>query len=130
VERKKRRSFSRGGTFLVGFFVGVLCSAFVVVGLAGYFIRYPQKIIVKAVDLGMNRVVEKTVQSIPRDFVSERQEEITASAQQFAQAFTQNRISQADMNVIAKKFFSVIADQKITPEEIDEILQLVNRYSM
>ena len=130
MERRKQRGLSRGGTFLVGFFVGVLCSAFVVVGLAGYFIRYPQKIIVKAVDLGMNRVVEKTVQSIPRDFVSERQEEITASAQQFAQAFTQNRISQADMNVIAKKFFSVIADQKITPEEIDEILQLVNRYSM
>lgn len=129
MERRKQRGFSRGGTFFVGFFVGVLFSAFVVVGLAGYFIRYPQKIIVKAVDLGMNRVVEKTVESIPRDFVSERQEEITESAQRFAQAFTQNRISQADMNVLARKFFSVIADQKITPEEIDEILRLVNRYS-
>jgi len=129
MNRREQNSFSKGRTFLIGFLVGLLVSAFIVIGLAGYIIRYPQKVFVKAVDLGMNRVVEKTVQSIPKDYISERQEDIAASAQRFTRAFSKNRISPADMRFLSSKFFTVVADQKITSDEIDEFLRLIDRFS-
>lgn len=130
MERRNQRGFSKGGSFFIGFFVGILVSALVVVGLAGYFIKHPKTLIEKAADVAVDRVVERAVQSVPKDFIAKRQEAIANSAHRLAQAYSQNRITPAEMNLLVKKMFAAVADQKITPAEIDEILQLANRYSM
>jgi hypothetical protein len=123
-----RRS-SKAGTFFIGFLVGILVSAAIVLVLAGYFIKHPKSIIDKAADVAVERVVEKTVQSVPKDYIGRQQEEIANTARRFADAFSQNRITPAQMNMLAKKMLAVIADQKITQNEIDEILRLMNRYA-
>lgn len=114
----------------MGFFVGVLVSAAVAVGLAGYLIRHPQAVIEKAADIAVDRVVERTVQTVPKAYIGQNQEVIASSARRFADAFSQNRITPTEMNLLAKKMLATIADQKITQAEIDDILQLMNRYSM
>ena len=130
MERKRQRGFSRAGTFFTGFLVGILVSALVLVGLASYLIKHPKTLIEKAADVVVDRVVERAVQSVPRDFVGLRQEAIANSAQRLAQAYYQNRLTPEELNELAKKAFRVLADQQITPEEIDEVLQLANRLSM
>ena len=123
-----RRS-SKAGTFFIGFFVGMLASAIVVIVLAGYFLKHPRIIIDKAADLAVERVVEKTVETVPKDYIGRQQEEIADSARRFADAFSQNRITPAQMNILAKKILAVIADQNITQTEIDEILRMMNKYA-
>lgn len=130
MERRTYKKSSRTGVFFLGFFVGVLVSAAVAVGLAGYLIRHPQAVIEKAADIAVDRVVERTVQTVPKAYIGQNQEVIASSARQFADAFSQNRITPTEMNLLAKKMLATIADQKITQAEIDDILQLMNRYSM
>ena len=130
MERRERRGSPRVGIFFIGFFVGILVSALVVVGLAGYLIRHPKTLIEKAADVAVDRIVERAVQSVPKDFIAKRQEAIANSAHRLAQAYSENRITPAEMNLLAKKMFAAVADQKITPGEIDEILQFINRFSM
>ena len=123
-----RRS-SKAGTFFIGFLLGILASAVVVIVLAGYLLKHPRIIIDKAADLAVDRVVEKTVQTVPKDYIASQQEEIADTARRFADAFSQNRITPAQMNILAKKMLAVIADQKITQIEIDEILRMMNSYT-
>jgi hypothetical protein len=125
------KRLSRIVLFIAGFFSGLIVSALIVVGVAYYAIQYPQKVIVRAVDFGIDKAVEKTVektiQSIPKDYIGKRQGEITSSAERFARAFSQDRISQEEANGIARQFLTSMADQQITPQEIDDLLRLVNR---
>ncbi|MBN2029089.1 hypothetical protein JW824_02495 [bacterium] len=122
-----QKRVSKTGVFMTGFVVGVVVSGLVVIGLATYVIRHPQEVIVRVVDMGMDRVIERTVQTIPQDYIGQRQAEIAASAEKFAQAFSQNRISSEETKALASTFFQTIADQQITPAEIDRLLQLINR---
>ena len=126
-EIKRRKSFSRGGTFFIGFFFGMLASVLIAIGLLSYFIRHPQRAMVKMVDMGVNRMVEKTVESVPREYIGQHQEEISESVQRFTQAFSQNRIDSDEMNQIIKKIFAAIADQKVTASEMDGLLLLANQ---
>ncbi len=122
-----QKRFSKTGVFMTGFIVGLLVSGLVVIGLGAYLLQHPQEVIVRVVDMGMDRVIERTVQTIPQDYVTQRQAEISTSAEKFAQAFSQNRISSEEMNILASAFFQTIADQQITPAEIDRFLQLINQ---
>ncbi len=123
------RRFSKMGVFITGFIVGIVVSVLIAVGLVRYIVQHPQKMIVKAIDMGMDQVVERTVQTMPKDYIGQRQVEISSSAEKFAQAFSQNRISSEEMNSLARAFFQVIADQQITPVEIDHLLDLINQYA-
>ncbi len=124
----QKRSF-KTGVFLSGFLTGIVVTALIVVLLAGYFVRHPQKVMVKVVDMGMSRVVEKTVQTIPRDHIGQRQDEITESAERFAKAFSENRVSTEEINSLASAVFTIMADQQITSLEIDHLLDLINQYA-
>ncbi len=124
-----RGRFSKGGLFLIGFVTGVLVSVVACLCLANYLIKNPQKIIGKAVDAGMNRVIIKTMETVPREFVSQRETEITSAAQRFATAFSQNKIPPEKISELARMGFTIMQDQKITTQEIDEVIQTVNRIS-
>lgn len=115
--------------FFLGFFVGILVSAAAAVGLAGYLIRHPQTVMVKAADVAVKHVVEKAVESVPRDYIGQRQDDIAASAHRFSQAFSQNRVTSAEMNTLARQMVAVIADQQITETEIDNLLRLMDSYA-
>jgi len=115
--------------FVAGFFVGMLVSILVMAGFVQFVLRHPNRVLVKAVDMGMNRVVEKTVNSIPRNYIGQRQEDIARSARTLASAYSEDKITPAEMNLLAKQMFSAIADQQLTMEEIDQMLQMINRFS-
>lgn len=124
VERRKQRGFSKSGTLLVGFLLGFFVSVLVFLGLAGYFVRHPQRMLVKAVDLGMGRVVEQTVESVPKDYVVEHQDEIVEEVHRLFQAYSQGRISSDDIRAFTKAIVDAIADKELDPSEIDGLLML------
>ena len=124
-----RKQFSKTGVFITGLIVGIVISGLMAIGFATYIVRNPQKVIVKVIDMGMDRVIERTIQTIPQDYIGQRQTEISMTAEKFAQAYSQNRISPEEMNFLASTFFQTIADQQITPAEIDRLLQLINQVS-
>ncbi|MFC1569524.1 hypothetical protein ACFL4L_04760 [bacterium] len=126
---------SKVGVFISGFFFGLLVSAITALLLARYVMQNPQKVMAKAQDLGMNQVVEKaveksvqkTVASIPQEVVAVRQDDINRTVQNLTEAYSENRITPTDMQLIAGKFFGMMADQKITPQEMDEMMNFMNR---
>jgi hypothetical protein len=120
-------NFSKSGMFFVGFFVGILVAALVLIGAARYVIQNPRKFLGKAADLGVSRIIEKTMASAPKQYIGQKQEDIAATAQVFANAYSQNRIKPEDLQALGGKVVSIMADQKITPEEIDEVLQMMKR---
>lgn len=126
---RKKSSFSKPGMFFVGFFSGILIAALVLFFLAGYFLKHPQAIIVKAANLGVNRVIEKTVESTPREYIGLKQDEIAGTAQNFAKAFSENRIAPADMQMLGAMMMGILADQKITEKEIDDMLRSMNQFA-
>jgi hypothetical protein len=128
-EFKNQSRFSKAGMFIVGFFSGLLGAALVLVLLAGYVLKHPQAILIKAGDFGIKHVVEKTVESAPKAYIGEKQDEIASTAQKMAKAFSENRISPADMQMLAARFMGMMADQNITKEEIDEVLRLMNQFT-
>lgn len=115
--------------FLIGFFSGILVAALVLIAMAGFFLRNPQMVLTHAVDLGAKRLVQKTMESAPREYIGQKQDEIAVSAQKFAKAFSENRISPADMQMLSAKFLGMLADQKITQQEIDEMLRMINQFA-
>lgn len=128
----KGRVFS---AFLAGFF-----TALILAGVSGFFLvqyamRHPQDVADRAARMGMVRTVEKTVvrtvtrtvHSIPRDEVARRQERIDRTVQNLTRAFTENRLSYEDIQILGDRAFGAAADQKITPQEIDELLDLAER---
>jgi hypothetical protein len=128
---------SKSGAFLLGLIAGILCSAIAVVLIIRYTIRNPQAIMTKAQDLGMNQViekavemsVEKTVTSIPQDLVTVRQDEINQTMQNLTAAYSENRLTPMDIQLIAGKFYGVMSDNKVTPQEIDDIMDYANKMS-
>jgi hypothetical protein len=126
---------SKFGMFIFGFFFGIVISAAAAFLGARYIMQNPQVVIEKAGDLGADRVVkkavetsmQKTVASIPQDVVAVRQDDINRTVQNLTQAYSENRITPTDMQLIAGKFFGMMADQKITPQEMDEMLNFMNR---
>ncbi len=124
-----RRRFSKTGLFFVGFFSGVLAAALVLAVLAGYAFRHPQAVLIKAGHIGMKRVVEKAVDSAPKEYIGEKQVEIAATAQKFAQAFSENKLAPADVQLLAANFMGMMADQQITKDEIDSMLAMMNQFT-
>lgn len=123
------------GTFVFGFFFGIVVSGIGAFVIARYMMQHPQAVMSKAHDLGMDQVVEhaveksveKTVAAIPQDMVAVRQQDINQTVQNLTQAYSENRITPTDMQLIAGKFFGMMADQKITPQEMDEMLSFMNQ---
>jgi hypothetical protein len=124
----EKKKFSRGGMFAIGFSSGVLFALLVAAGVAGYAMKHPQQVLVKVADYGVRQTIQKTAQSMPKDYIGQRQEDIARSAQEFARAFSENRFTQHEMGLIGKQFFVVMADQKITPDEIDHLLRTIDQY--
>ena len=91
--QKEKKRFSRGGMFAIGFLLGILLTLLILAGITGYAMKHPQQVLVKVADYGIRQTVQKTAQSMPRDYIGKRQEDIARSAQRFAQAFSENRIA-------------------------------------
>jgi hypothetical protein len=123
------RHFSKGGMFMVGFMSGVLVAAAVLAVTAGYVIKHPQAVLNKAVNLGAKQIVQRTLETAPKEYIGQKQDEIASSAQKFSKAFSENRISPADVQLLSAHLFGMLADQKITREEIDSMLKLVNGFT-
>jgi hypothetical protein len=128
-EFRRPSRFSKTGLFFIGFFAGLLVAAGLVIAAAGYVMKNPEVVLVKAADFGIKRVVEKTVESAPKEYIGQKQDEIAATAQGFARAFSENRISPADMQMITARMIALMADQRITEDEIDGMLRLMNQFA-
>lgn len=128
-------SRGRGGS--VGVFFGGLVTGIVVVilvfGILGMSIlKSPAKLSTLAKRFGMTTVVEKTVvktvtktvQSIPRGEIAVRQDQINRTFQHLTQSFSENRLTYEDVQRLSDQFFTVMADQTVSPREIDDLLQL------
>lgn len=123
---KRRRNASRWGSFFIGFILGVVISGLLAAGAIVTMLRNPQKILVKAVDLGIARAAQKTVESIPRAYVAERQEEITNTVRELTRAYHENRLDAEGVKAITGRFVDVVADQQVTSDEIEALINLVD----
>jgi len=121
--------FSKTGTFLIGFLTGILFCALVVIGLAGYALRHPQLVMTKVAYPRVGRIIEKTVATAPKQYIGEKEDDIAVTAQAFARAYSESRISSDDVQVLGSKVFAMMADQRITPQEIDEMLRTMKAYA-
>ena len=127
MRQRIEKQSSRTGSFFIGFFLGALVTVLVLIALAGYVIRNPKVVMTKAVDMGLNRVMNKTIQTAPQAYIGQRQGDIAITAQKLAQAYSENRISPAEMDYIARQVFAAMADQQITQKEIDDLLKIMNQ---
>jgi hypothetical protein len=122
-------SFSKAGMFFVGLFCGILLAA--AAGLMGakYLINNPQIVIGRVALAGMGKLIQKTAASAPREYIGRKQDEIAVTAQAFAKAYSEQKVTPEDVQAIGVKVMSVLADQKISQQEIDEVLRMMQRYA-
>ena len=124
----------RIGTFLTGFFIGIMFTVISAVLILRHIMQNPQSVWNGAQDMGMDRImervvensVEKTVASIPKEIIAVKQQDINQTVANLTQAYADNRLSPMDMQLIAGQVFGMMTDQKITPQEIDELLRFLN----
>ena len=121
------KGFSRAGSFFIGFFLGMLVCVIIVIAALGYLISNPQPVIIKAVDLGATRIIERTVETIPKEYVVVRQDDINQSVMKVTQAYSEGRLTSSDIQNMGREVFQLVADQEITSEEIDRMIKLIDR---
>jgi len=129
MQRQHPKKSSRIGTFFIGLLCGLLIAVFLVIGIAGYVIRNPKQILVRASDLGLQKIAARTVQSVPREYVGRQKDLITSKVQQFADAYANNRLSQDEIEHLMQEVMVVVSDQNVTTVEVEDILHLVDQYS-
>ena len=86
-----------------------------------------EPVIIKAVDLGATRIIEKTVETIPKEYVVVRQDDINQSVMKVTQAYSEGRLTSTDIQDMGREVFQLVADQEITSEEIDRMIKLIDR---
>ncbi len=122
-------SFSKSGMFFIGFFCGILIAAAAALMGAKYLINNPQVVLGRVASAGMGRLIQKTAESAPREYIGRKQDEIAVTAQAFARAYSEQKITPEDVQAIGVKVMTVLADQKINQQEIDEVLRMMQRYA-
>ncbi len=125
--RNRRRNFSRTGVFFTGFLSGVVI--IIVIGILGvtYIIKNPERMMEKVADLGIKQALVRTMRTVPRRYIAERKDDIVESANRFLQAYSQGNLSTRQLNTLTQKVFESTADQEITPEEMDDLLNTINQ---
>jgi hypothetical protein len=121
--------FSKSGMFFVGFFSGILVIAAAAILLANYVMKHPQLVIGKVATVSVGRLIQQTAATAPREYIGKKQDEIAVTAQAFARAYSEQKVTPEDVQAIGVKVLSVLADQKITQQEIDEVLRMMQRYA-
>ena len=127
MNRRNERKSSKKGVFFAGVFTGLFAAALVVIIGVFYILKNPQKVMNKAFDMGVRQAVVQTMRSVPRDYISLRKDDMVESVNRFLQAYSQGLLSPQELQGLTQKAFAATADQKITPEEIDEILKTMNQ---
>ena len=121
--------FSKSGMFFIGFFAGILVVAAAAIVLANYVLKNPQLVMGKVATVSMGKLIQKTAATAPREYIGQKQDEIAVTAQAFAKAYSEQKVTPEDVQAIGVKVLSVLADQKITQQEIDEVLRMMQRYA-
>ena len=127
----------KAGAFWGGLFTGLILSGLIFILSVGMLLRNPEKVVNKLADYGLVKVVEKTmvqtvtrtIESLPQDYVNVKQDEINQGVQKLTQAYSTNKLSPSDMQLLGAKFFGAMADQKLEPKEIDALLKMVDKLS-
>jgi hypothetical protein len=122
------------GSFFFGVVIGIFVSLTLAAFAARHIMRNPQTVWIKLQDTGMDKVVEsvvensigKTVTSVPQEVIAVKQQDINKTVANLTQAYAENKLTPMDMQLITGKVFSIMTDQKISPQEIDELLQFLN----
>ena len=83
----------------------------------------------KVASVSVGKLIQKTAESAPREYIGSKQDEIAVTAQAFAKAYSEQKVTPEDVQAIGVKVLSVLADQKITQQEIDEVFRMMQRYA-
>ena len=128
------RQGSGFGKFWAGLATGILVS--IAVGLIFLLsaMRNPRMLLKGAQKFGLVQAVEKTavraasktLQTIPKEYVALRQEVIGTTVRKLTDAYSDNKLNDQDISRLTGRFYESIADQNVSPEEIDQILKMVD----
>lgn len=121
--------FSKAGMFFVGFFTGILVLSFAGILAARYVMKNPQAVMAKVAYPQMGKIIEKTVATAPKEYIGQKQDDIAVTAQAFARAYSENRITPDDVQLLGARVFAVLSDQQITQSEIDDLLRTMRAYA-
>lgn len=127
--RRKARTVSRGKWFLFGLFAGLILTVLSAFGLAAYAVKHPDIILDRLAERSVGNVLTTTLQSIPRETIRERQDEIVRVVGALSDAYAEDRLSSEALRDIGSRVFGVAADRKVTSEEIDELLRFLQPYT-
>jgi hypothetical protein len=124
MEGRRQEPKSRTGAFLWGILLGLFIALIAAGLLIVYMIQHPEKTVARAMDLGMDKVVYRTLESLPREHIQKRQDDLADLAQRLVRAYARNRISPEDLDRLTREIFETASDQRVTPDEIDALIIL------
>ena len=114
------------GRFFAGFFTGLIFAAALAVAGGVYLVKHP-KAVSQVVAKQANQVVRKTLDSVPKDLLAQRQAEISELFSRFVKAYSAGRVSAQTLEQLSQSAFAAAADQKVTAVEIDDLLDQLRR---
>ncbi|HDQ44477.1 MAG TPA: hypothetical protein ENN17_03110 [bacterium] len=125
-----RKRGGSAGLFFGGFAAGLMTAVLVLIIAGMSVLNNPRKMAGLAKRFGMVKVVEKTVvrtvtrtvHSLPRDVVAIRQDRINRTFRNLTEAYSENRMTFEDIEKLADRIFLAMADQSMTPKELDDLL--------
>ena len=129
---RERREIDRSpkrGTFFKGFLSGLLAAAIVGVGLAAWWANRPPRFLIGAAESYVKKMAASTALTMPFGHLRRRQDELAEGTRRFVLAFCQEQISQEDAGELAGQCFGAAEDRLVTPDEVDGILDSMNRMS-
>jgi|GEM_PF-1144943 len=130
----QERQSSGFGKFWAGLAAGILISIAAGLIVLLSVMKNPRMLLKAAQKFGLEQAVEntairaasQTLQTIPKEYVALRQEVIGTTVRKLTDAYSDNKLSDQDISRLTGSFYESIADQDVSPEEIDRFLKLVD----
>lgn len=129
-----RRRGNSAGIFFGGLVTGLVISALAGILVVSVFAGNPRRMagiadrfgLVQVVEKTVVRTVSRTIHSIPKQQVADRQIRINDSVQKLTSAYAQGKLTIEDVEVLSDRIYQAVADQKVSEKEIDGILDLAD----
>lgn len=119
----KKLGFRKG--LVVGIFIPVLLFSFIVIALIFARPFVEQKI----GEFILSRAMTELFTAFPDAYFSNNREKVITAFDDFTNAASMNKISSGEFGTIGRRFLSSVRDKQLTYQELDQILDMMQKAS-
>jgi hypothetical protein len=127
--RRTKKRVSRGKWFFLGWLTGMISILLLILAAGLIVMKNPGIVLSGLAGKRVEKVVTRTLQTIPKETIREKHDEIIEAVRHLSYAYADDRLPPTALQDLSSRTFTAVADQQVTAEEIDDLIRSIHRYT-